>query len=572
MTGRGFRQPAGITDVAPFGDRGLLVSVADVWWAHRLTAAIDGQRREGRAPPGVDETVVGLASVVVTLQPGSDLDDVGAWLRHLLTEEQPDRSPVAGAGTGWKGQRRLEVPVVFDGPDLVAVAGLAGVTAHDVVSLMTTTDLSVAFVGFSPGFPYLVGLPPPLTSIPRRPSPRAAVAPGSVAVAGGFASIYPQATPGGWMLVGRSSLSLFDPDRPPYATLAAGDTVRFTARPPSQAGSFPEARHDRRPLTAVGLRYVEVAAPGLLSLVEDGGRRRTSAIGVPPAGAADTDAMRLANRLVGNPDRAATIEVTAFGPRLRFSGDAHLAVVASSSDGVEVSVDGRPVPDATLTPIGHGQVVEVGRVLVGLRAYVAVSGGFQPPLVVGARSDDVLSGLGPGPLAVGDRLAIGPATRPRGSLLPGEGPGDALSRSRPVPVRVILGPHRPPGAFDDLLADPPWTVGGDSNRVGVRLDRPGRPPRPHDLAVPSFGMVTGAVQLPPDGNPIILGPDHATVGGYPVVACVIAADLSRVGQLQPGEQVTFLPCDVATARHAYLHQEHLLSVRVVGWFPTEAAT
>ena len=125
---------------------------------------------------------------------------------------------------------------------------------------------------------------------------------------------------------------------------------------------------------------------------------------------------------------------------------------------------------------------------------------------------------------------------------------------------------------DDLLAAPPWTVGGDSNRVGVRLARPGPAPRPHDLAVPSFGMVTGAVQLPPDGNPIILGPDHATVGGYPVVACVIAADLPRVGQLKPGDEVVFVPCDGAAARRAYLHQEHLLSERVVGWFPTEAAT
>jgi biotin-dependent carboxylase-like uncharacterized protein len=369
------------------------------------------------------------------------------------------------------------------------------------------------------------------------------------------------------MLLGRTSRSLFDPDRPPYAALAAGDTVRFTARPATEVGSLPEPGHDRRPLTAAGHRYVEVAAPGLLSLVEDGGRQGTSGIGVPPAGAADTDTMRLANRLVGNPDRAATIEVTALGPRLRFSGDGYVGVVASSPDGVEVRVDDRWVPDATLTPVGHGQVVEVGRVMVGLRAYVAVSGGLEPPPVVRARSDDVLSGLGPGPLAVGDRLAIGPATRPRGSLLP----GDRLPRGQPVPVRVVLGPHRPPAA-DDLLTAPPWTVGGESNRVGVRLARPGRAPRPHDLAIPSFGMVTGAVQLPPDGNPIILGPDHATVGGYPVVACVIAADLPRVGQLQPGDQVIFLPCTGAAARHAYLHQEHLLSVRVVGWFPTEAAT
>ncbi len=568
MTGGGFGQRAGITDATPFGDRALLISVADVWSAHRLTAAIDGQRRDGRAPPDVDETVVGLASVVVTLQPGSDLDAAEGWLRELPVDDQPDRSAAGTGGTGRDGWLPFEVPVVFDGPDLEAVAGVAGVTTEDVVSLMTTTELTVAFVGFSPGFPYLVGLPPPLASIPRRPSPRAAVPPGSVAVAGGFASIYPQATPGGWMLLGRTGRSLFDPDHPPYAALAAGDTVRFTARPATEAGPIPEARQVRRPLNAAGRRYVEVVAAGLLSLVEDGGRRGTSGIGVPPAGAADTDSMRLANRLVGNPDRAATIEVTATGPRLRLSGDGYLAVVAASSDGVEVRVDDLPVPDATLTPVGHGQVVEVGRVLVGLRAYVAVSGGFQPPPAVGARSDDVLSGLGPGPLAVGDRLTIGPATRPRGSLLPGDG----LPGVGPVPVRVILGPHPPPGAADDLLAAPPWTVGGESNRVGVRLARPARPARPHDLAVPSCGMVTGAVQLPPDGNPIILGPDHATVGGYPVVACVIAADLPRVGQLQPGDQVIFSPCDVAAARRAYLHQEHLLSERVVGWFPTEAAT
>ncbi len=571
MAGRGPGQPVAITDITPFGDRALLIGTADIGSAHRLTAAVEARRRDGRAPSGVDEAIVGLASVVVILQPGGDVDDVEAWLRQLPRDEQhdvqQDRTP-EGLGLIGRGRsQRLELPVVFDGPDLEAVAGWAGLTAEAVVSLLTTTELGVAFIGFSPGFPYLVGLPPALASVPRRSTPRATVPAGAVAVAGGFASVYPQATPGGWMVVGRTSRSLFDPDRPPYAALSAGDTVRFTARPTWEAGHGPPAGHGRRPLTAAGPRFLAVASPGLLSLVEDGGRRGVSAIGVPAAGAADTDTMRLANRLVGNPDRAATIEVTATGPRLRFSGHGYLAVVASSPDGVEVRMDDRPVPDATLTPVGHGHVVEVGRVVAGLRAYVAVSGGFEPPLVVGARSDDVLSGLGPGPLAVGDRLSIGPATRPRGHLLPGV----ERSAGRPVPVRVIPGPHRRSGAPDDLITTTPWTVGPESNRVGVRLARPGRPSRPHDTAIPSFGMVTGAVQLPPDGNPIILGPDHATVGGYPVVACVIAADLPRVGQLQPGDQVVFEICDGATARRAYLHQEHQLSERVVGWFPTEAA-
>jgi biotin-dependent carboxylase-like uncharacterized protein len=396
---------------------------------------------------------------------------------------------------------------------------------------------------------------------------------GSVAVAGGFASVYPRATPGGWQLLGRTTTRLFDPDHPPYALLRPGDTVRFSTAPPDPddrgpSRDQPERHPLRPPMAARTARHVEVLDAGLLSLIEDGGRRQVAALGIPKGGPADPDAMRLANRLVGNLDGTAAIEVTARGPRLRFTGRAHLAVVAPSSHDQEVLLDGHPVAAGVVVPVQDGQVVTVGRVHGGLRAYLSVSGGFDTPLVVGSRSTDLLSGLGPGPLMAGDRLDLGLPSRPHGHLVPA---GDPPVPTGPVPLRVIEGPHPLPPGGRDLFAGP-WTVGGASNRIGVRLAAPDGSGAPVEGRVPSAGMVTGAIQLPPDGNPIILLPDHATVGGYPVIACVIGADLARAGQLGPGDAVEFVSVDRRTARQAMARQERALAGRVSGWFPTETAT
>ncbi len=571
--------------VGPYGDRALLVDVDDIAAAHRVAAAIERARRRAGVPEGIEETVVGMASVVVHLDPAvAGPERVGQWLVDVVDTEERllDPGPEATVPA-----RHLDIPVRFDGPDLEVVGHAVGGTASDVVELMTGVELHVAFVGFAPGFPYLTGLPPELAAIPRRRTPRVAVPAGSVAIGGGFASVYPRATPGGWSLLGHTSIELFDPDRPPYAVLRTGDTVRFTdigsagtdteptrpdiahTRPPVDEDRYPDRPGPRPPMPAGTGRYVEIVDPGLLSLVEDGGRRRVAAMGIPPAGPADPDAMRLANRLVGNPDDAAVIEVATVGPTLRFTGDAHLAVVMPSPEGQEVRIDGRLMGPGSVSPVLDGQVVTVGRVHGGLRAYVAVSGGFETRPVVGSRSTDLLSGLGPGPLVAGDRLDLGRPTRPRGQLLP---PLDPPARCRPLVIRALEGPHRLPSGAPDLFASGPWTVGPASNRIGVRLSAGPPPARPLDLRVPSTAMVTGAVQLPPDGNPIILLPDHATVGGYPVVACVIGTDLPVVGQLQPGDTLEFVKVDLPFARRAWARRERTLAERVTGWFPSEAGT
>ena len=350
------------------------------------------------------------------------------------------------------------------------------------------TDLEVAFLGFAPGFPYLVGLPAELASIPRRSSPRPSVPAGSVAVAGGYASVYPQSTPGGWMLLGRTSLPLFDRGRPPYALLRPGDTVRFTeadrSGPPDPFRTEAVAPGTRLPLENRGSRFIEVLEPGLLSLVEDQGRCSSAALGVPGAGPADPEAMRLANRLMGNPDGAAAIELTARGPTLRFHGDTWVTVVGATAGAVDILVDGRRAHSGVVVPVADGQVVSVGRIRSGLRAYLAVSGGVDTPREIGSRSSDVLCGLGPGPLRAGDRLDLGSPARPRGRLsFPAVAPEDG----GPRPLRVLAGPHRlAPDHYRELCSRP-WTVGEASNRIGIRLmpaSRTRRAPDPSRTATP----------------------------------------------------------------------------------------
>ena len=496
--------PGGGRRVRPFGDGALVAEVASAEEARRLAAAV-----EDRTGPGVEDVVVGYRSVTVVADPDTaDMAAIAAALASDAPASAAGGEPRAGA------PRPVDIPVTFDGPDLDDVAAGAGVTPERVVAALTERPLPVALLGFLPGFAYLDGLPPALAEVPRRATPRPQVPAGSVGMAGGFAGIYPQASPGGWQWVGRSSVTLFDPTAPPYATLRPGDLVRFRAV--AEVGPPPHPAR-RGPLDGRAARHVEVEAAGVLSLVQDGGRRGVAGLGVPRAGAADPVGLRSANRLVGNADGAAAIEVNGAGPSLRFACRAHVVVVG----GVDVAVDGRAVTTDAVVPVEPGQVLTVGTVRAGLRAYVGIDGGVDVPAVLGSRSSDVLTGLGIGPLRVGDTLDLGAARRPRGRLV------GATASAGPSRLRVMPGPDDFPSGALDRLVDTPWQVSPASDRMGVRL-RGGPLPTPGPVA--SRAMVTGAVQVPPDGQPVVLLCDHATVGGYPVVATVVLADLGVLGR------------------------------------------
>jgi KipI family sensor histidine kinase inhibitor len=195
------------------GERGLLVEVDDLETVHRLHAAL----RE-LDPPGVVELVPGYRTVLVVADPGQAevLDELAARLPSL---DLPPAETVAG--------ETVEIPVSYHGEDLPEVADLTGLDAEEVVRRHTAPEYTVAFLGFSPGFPYLVGLDPAL-EVPRRDTPRTSIPAGSVGLAGNQTGIYPTASPGGWQLIGRTSVTLFDPARDPPALLAPGSHVRFT--------------------------------------------------------------------------------------------------------------------------------------------------------------------------------------------------------------------------------------------------------------------------------------------------------------------------------------------------------
>ncbi|HLM37938.1 MAG TPA: biotin-dependent carboxyltransferase family protein [Gaiellaceae bacterium] len=269
---------------------------------------------------------------------------------------------------------------------------------------------------------------------------------------------------------------------------------------------------------------IEVLAAGPLTTVQDRGRPGWAHLGVPPSGAADPQALALGNRLVGNDTGAAGLEATLSGPRLRFRA---VALVALTGAETEASIEpNRPFE------ISAGEVLELGRFLNGVRAYVSVRGGIDVEPVLGSRSTDLLSGLGPPQLREGDVLPIGrePTISPQDVEPPA-----------PLPVEPTL--RLLPGPRDDWFAPNAlagtWRVSSSSNRVGVRLEGPPIERVRHEELL-SEGVLTGALQVPRSGQPIILLNDHPTTGGYPVLGVVHADDLPLAGQLRPGQRLSFV--------------------------------
>ncbi|TQM65003.1 5-oxoprolinase subunit C family protein [Humibacillus xanthopallidus] len=282
-------------------------------------------------------------------------------------------------------------------------------------------------------------------------------------------------------------------------------------------------------------RRVEIIEPGPLTLVQDLGRVGHLAVGVGRSGAADVGAYLLGGRLLGNVRGVAALEVTFGGLRLRASGDLLACLTGAHAP---ARVGGRPVPHAAPFAIRDGQELALGMPSSGLRTYVSFRGGLAMPGVLGSLASDTMSGLGPEPLRAGQTLEIGRSTEgfPHVDVAAVPPPSGG-----PVELAVLPGPRRDWFARPEALAQTPWCVSGRSDRKGIRLD--GDPIERHtrwsDAELPSEGMVRGAIQVPPNGQPVLFLNDHPVTGGYPVIGVVRTADVDRAAQLQPGQQVRF---------------------------------
>ncbi|MDX3518809.1 biotin-dependent carboxyltransferase family protein [Streptomyces scabiei] len=277
-----------------------------------------------------------------------------------------------------------------------------------------------------------------------------------------------------------------------------------------------------------------VVRAGALTTVQDRGRPGLAHLGVPRSGALDAPAAELAGWLVGNPPGTAVLETTLDGCCVRPRSAVVMAVTGAPCP---VTLDGRPAPWGAPVRVPGGAVLDIGRARRGVRSYLAVSGGVRVEPVLGSRSTDLLSGLGPPPLTDGTVLPLGHQAGPYAhvDVVPHPAP------PRELVLRVTLGPR------DDWFTDTAlrtltgrsYAVSSASNRIGLRTEGPALE-RLREGELPSEGMVLGAVQVPPDGRPVVFLADHPTTGGYPVIAVVAPADLPAAAQATPGTPVRFV--------------------------------
>ncbi|MBM3451300.1 MAG: 5-oxoprolinase subunit PxpB [Armatimonadetes bacterium] len=514
--------------VVPFGDAAVSFAFEPRIEPETL-ARVESVDRALRDLTGVIETVPAYASVLALYDPAS-----------ISTEALAQTARRADASTPETVDGRLhEIQVAYggaDGPDLGDVAAWAGLPETQVVDLHAGDEYLVYMVGFTPGFPYL-GLVAESIAAPRLPRPRARVPAGSVGIARRQTGIYPASTPGGWRLIGRTTVRLFDPRRACPAHLSTGDRVRFVPTVPDALPSPDpltrpaEVAHDSWPAFAV-------VRAGVFSTVQDRGRDGGRRFGVPPAGVMDRSAQHNANVAVGNAPGAAVLEFAWPAPVLTALRRVDVAI-AGANFGPEV--DGAPVPrddrtDVAMTTIGRGSTLRFRAPRSGFWGYLAIGGAFAVESILGSASTLVRSGFGGHdgrPLRAGDVLHSGRlpwATPPAPTI---------VEPRRAIRLRPGLHVDQFPAGALERFASAAYRISTRSDRSGYGL---AGDPIAHDGPgeILSEGMLPGAVEILPDGQPIVLMPDGPVTGGYPVLAVVTAEDLGNLAQHRPGDPIRFV--------------------------------
>jgi len=447
-------------------------------------------------------SALGLAAALTDDPPEGLLDAVpGACTLLLLYDEaflDIDRLDLSRSAAA-PPPRVVRIEACYDGPDLAEVARELGLAPADLVRRHVEAEHVVSFLGFAPGFAYMTGG----FAVPRLHTPRVRVPAGSLAIADGFTGIYPAATPGGWRLVGRVAARMFDPATDPPALLRPGDRVVF--EPVARLRERPAATPSPPPS---GDPLFRVIGPGAFTSVQGSPRYGLASSGVPAGGAMDLALLAAANRAVGNAPSAAALEITLAGPDLAALREVRVVL------GTDVRL------------LRRGDELRTGLVRRGARAYLAVEGGFAEPLP-GEPSRTIATG------EVLHRSTVAPRRSPRPPTLP-------LRWGEPLlHVRARRGPQWEFFASPEDFFDSYYRVSPSSDRRGLRLQGPALAlARRSDI--PPEGTAPGAVQVPGDGMPIVLGPDRPVTGGYAKIATVLPADFPLLAQARPGTAVRFL--------------------------------
>ncbi|RMQ49811.1 Urea amidolyase-related protein [Pseudomonas cichorii] len=482
---------------------------------------------------GVQEIIPAARTVLVHFRPS-------AISREALAARIAVRNV---HGTVREAGKLVEIAVHYNGEDLADVARELDISVEEVIRRHTGSDYNVAFCGFAPGFAYLSGGAEFV--VPRRSTPRTRIPAGAVALAGGFSGVYPQASPGGWQIIGVTEAKMWDLQRDEPALLQPGYRVRFCDAGPLPARNVTVSVADRQPASPVTGDTLEIVSPGLQTLLQDLGRPGRAGQGVSASGAMDRGALRAANRAVGNDPASACLEILMGGLTFICRGHAVIAITGADA-AIEVhSTEGQVLRPALYTPFAlqEGDRVSIDAPRAGLRNYLAIRGGFTHAPVLGSLSTDTLAQVGPAPLAAGDRLGFQPRQGGRAVSVDEQAAFDMPRADQIITLDVVMGPRSDwftPEA-QALLAEQTWLVTPQSNRIGIRLAGDQALERAIAGELPSEGTTVGSIQVPPSGQPVLFLADHPLTGGYPVIGVVAPYHLDLAGQIPVNSRIRFKP-------------------------------
>lgn len=471
-------------------------------------------------------------------------------------------------------ERIITIPVCYEteefAPDLRKVAAHAKLTAEEVIKIHSSTDYLIYMMGFLPGFPYLGGMEKCLET-PRLETPRTKIPAGSVAIGGAQTGLYPVESPGGWNIIGRTPLKLFDLNRKPQFLYKAGDKIRFEPISKKEFEEFDvyaendwlwkngfEAEAIQQAHTAISERKklrdkniphyecgggIKILVAGLLTTVQDKGTKGFQKYGISQSGAMDEMSFELANAICGNPENTACLETTLSGPSIRFVTECDFAITGATF--ANASLNGIPVEMNKKIHANAGEVLNCGFASNGLRSYIAFTGGILVPEVFGSRSTNLKSKIGGfygRKLEAGDELAIGFARRHsmNENAFPAKNINPFFARKDGILVLDCIKSSQ----FDffseesvKIFTSTVYTIAPESDRMGIRFQ--GQNIRCGKTDIISDAIPFGAVQITSAGLPLVMAADRQTTGGYAKIACVKKESMCALAQAAPGTKVQF---------------------------------
>ena len=457
--------------------------------------------------------------------------------------------------------RTITIPVCYEdqefAPDLEKVALHAKLSKEEVIKLHSSSDYLIYMMGFLPGFPYLGGMNPRLET-PRLETPRTKIPAGSVAIGGAQTGLYPVESPGGWNIIGRTPLRLFDVKRKPFFLYEAGDKIRFLPITREEFKNFDESlwlaqvagkseasietsdnAADSKEVYECG-GGIKILEPGLLTSIQDSGITGFQKYGIGQSGAMDQISFALANKICGNEKNAACLETTLAGPLIRFVTACDFAITGAVFE--NATLDGMRIEMNKKISAKAGSLLSCGFASKGLRSYIAFSGGLLVPKVFRSSSTNLKSKIGGymgRKLQADDQLAIG-INKKNPLLVPDNKSTEGFTENKDVLLLDCIKSSQ----FDFFqekivkkFTDSIYTVSAESDRMGIRFTGPGLECGKTDII--SDAIPFGAVQITSAGLPVVMAADRQTTGGYAKIACVTKASMCRLAQALPGTKVRF---------------------------------